>query len=194
MSLSRVKVVNTGSPGGNAATNFYFRSVSGTELSALGAFYTAIKALYPTTITMTIPAAGDIIDEANGNLTGSWSATPPAAVAGTGASIASTASGIEIAWLAAAVVDGHRPVGKTLIVPAAAVAYAPTGVIASSTVTTCNSAGATFLASAVNFAIWHRPRKASPGPPPVTFRAGLSMTPGGVQTRTVPTVLRSRRT
>lgn len=193
MAISRVKVVNAGSPGGTAATNFYFRSVSGTELTALGTFITALKPYIPTTVTMQIPSAGDVIDDATGELTGSWGATAPAPIVGGGAGIAGTPIGFEIAWLAAAVVDGHRPVGKTLIVPAAAVAISSAGVVAPATITAANTAAANFLASAVNFCIWHRPRKASPGPPPVTFRSGIAMTPGSAVCRPLVTVLRSRR-
>lgn len=193
MTLSRVKVVNQGSPGGNAATNFYFSTVGTTELNALGTFLTGLKPYWPTSITMVIPSTGDIINESDGTLSGSWSATPPAAVVGTGGNIGATPVGFEVAWLAAAVVDGHRPVGKTLIVPCASGAINSSGVIAPATVTAVNSAAATFLATAVNFKIWHRPRKAAPGPPPVTFRAGLGMTPAGGSCRTPPAVLRSRR-
>jgi hypothetical protein len=193
MTLSRVKVVNGGSPGGNAVTNFYFRSVSGTELTALGAFITACKPYLPSTITYTIPSSGDTIDEATGALTGSWSATAPSPIAGTGVNMAGTPIGIEVAWLAAAVVDNHRPVGKTLWVPASATGIGNNGAVAPAAITAMNSAAATFLASAVNFAIWHRPRKASAGPPPVTFRPGLAMTPGGAVTRPLVCVLRSRR-
>jgi hypothetical protein len=193
MTLSRVKVVNQGSPGGNAATNFYFSTVGTTELNALGTFITAIKAYIPSSITFVVPSTGDIINESDGTLSGSWSATAPAPIIGTGSGMAGTPIGVEIAWLAAAVVDGHRPVGKTLIVPAAAGAINSSGVVAPATVTAVNAAAATFLATAVNFKIWHRPRKASPGPPPVTFRPGLGMTPAGGTTRTPVAVLRSRR-
>lgn len=194
MSLSRVKVNNKGGPGGAATTNFYFSTISSTELGALATFFNAVKALLPSTITYEIPGSGDVIDEGDGHLTGSWSSTGATSVVGTGTGIQSTPTGIEIAWLAADVVDGHRPVGKTLLVPATASAYSGNGTIAPASVTTCNNAGATFLATAVNFKIWHRPRKADPkADPPVTFRSGLAMTPGGVSTRSAPTVLRSRR-
>lgn len=193
MSIDRVRVINAGSPGGAASTNFYFFIADTTNLTALTAFLNAIKAYIPSTMTMQVPNTGDTVNETTGQLAGSWTATGGSNVVGTGTGIQSTPTGFEVAWLTDTVIDGHRPVGKTLIVPASASAYSGTGVISSSVVTAVNAAAATFVAAASQFIVWHRPVYNRDVDPPALIRPGSSVDVVSGICRSVPTVLRSRR-
>ena len=193
MSLSRVKVVNAGSPGGAATTSFYFLVVTSSELTALGALFTAMKPYYSNTLTFQIPAGGDVINDADGTLTGSWTAGSPQNIAGSGSATQSTPTGIEIAWLAAGIVDSHRPIGKTYLIPAGTGAYASNGIIGAAAISAITTAATTFLAAAPSFAIWHRPRKATAGPPAKPFRPGIGVAVSSAVVRSAPAVLRSRR-
>jgi hypothetical protein len=193
MTLDRVRVVNQGSPGGNASTNFYFVAVTTAALTALGAFYTAIKTYYPTTVSMVIPSSGDTINDATGVLVGSWGTSGGSTVAGGTVGIQATPVGFEIAWLGSGIVDGHRPVGKTLIVPASSSTFNTNGTILNTAVTAIQTAANNFLAASTSFGIWHRPVYNYKVDPPLLVRPGTVMAIASATVRTAPTVLRSRR-
>jgi hypothetical protein len=193
MTLNRVKVNNAGGVGGVATTNFYFLTVTSVETTALANLYTALKPYYPTAITMQVPNSGDQIDDATGKLVGSWSGGSTSSTVGTGGNTQASPAGIEIAWLAASVIDGHRPVGKTLIVPGAAAAFGSNGQIAPAAITAINTAAANFLAAATSFAIWHRPVYNRKVTPPTLTRPGSALAASSGTCRSLPAVLRSRR-
>ena len=191
--MDRVRVVNAGSPGGAASTNFYFIVATTAGLTALGAFFTALKAYIPSTITMQIPSSGDTVNDATGQLVGSWAQPGGTNVVGTGAGIQATPVGVEVAWLASAVIDAHRPVGKTLIVPVSPAAFGTTGIIGPTALGIFNTAANTLLAANSGFGIWHRPKYNYKVTPPVLTRPGALVNIGSAATRSAPAVLRSRR-
>jgi hypothetical protein len=193
VAIDRVRLRSTGFAGGDGFTNFYFTSATGANLAALRAMFDAIKALLPTTVRYVFPANGDTIDETDGHLLGGWSAAAPADVVGTAGGAYSAPTGFLIDWKIAGVVDGHRPIAKTFVVPASGAAMGLTGGILSSAVTTVNAAALAFLSASAGFSLWHRPVKASAGPPPVAARPGgvFAIVSGSCNPKAV--VLRSRR-
>lgn len=193
MPLDQVRVTASLPRGGAAFTNFYFGASTPANLSALGAFYTALKSLYQSTITWTIPGSGNTISELNGKLLGSWSAAAPAPVAGTASASGSDLSGLLITWQGATVVDNHRPQGKFMLVPISSLAYAADGSITTATVNTANAAAAAFLSASAGFAIWHRPVYNRSVTPPTLTRPGDIVAVASGVCRNYPTVLRSRR-
>lgn len=193
MTIDRVRVINAGSPGGAASTNFYFLSATTAGLTALGTFFTALKPYFPTTITMQIPSTGDQVNDATGVLVGSWAASGGTSITGSGTGIAATPVGLEVAWLASDVIDGHRPVGKTLIVPVSSQALTTSGVIGSAVITAVNSAAAALIAATTSFGIWHRPVYNRKVDPPQLVRPGVMVAISSGICRSAPTVLRSRR-
>jgi hypothetical protein len=193
VNMDRVRVVNAGSPGGNASTNFYCLVGTSGVVSALVTFFTALKAYIPSSITMQVPASGDTLNDATGQLVGSWSATGGASVVGTGAGIQATPVGVEVAWLASAVIDQHRPVGKTLIVPVSPAAFGTGGTIGPTAVSTFTTAANALLSAATGIGIWHRPKYNYKVTPPALVRPGALVNIGSTQVRSAPVVLRSRR-
>jgi len=193
MSIDRVRVRSTGFAGGDGFTNFYFTSATGANVAALRAMFDTIKALLPTTVRYVFPSSGDTIDETDGHLLGGWTAAAPADVVGTSATAYSAPTGILIDWKIAGVVDGHRPLAKTFIVPAASIAFNVSGGVLSSTVTTVNTAASAFLSASAGFSLWHRPVAAKPGPPPVAARPGgvFAIVSGSCNQKAA--ILRSRR-
>jgi hypothetical protein len=180
-------------PGGNAYTNFYFGAATTANLTALGQLFSAIKALYPSYVTYTLPNSGDTISELNGKIIGGWAATPPAPVAGTASTGGPSLAGFLIDWKTTTVIDGHRPIGKTIIVPMSNLATDSQGRMSSATQTTVNAAASAFLSASAGFAIWHRPVYDRKVNPPVLTRPGdiVAVTSGTCNPN--PTVLRSRR-
>jgi hypothetical protein len=193
MTLERVKVAVANTPGGPGVMNVYFSLVTDSTLTALGALITAVKPYIPSTITYTIPSSGDILDDTTGDLESSWTATAPAPIVGTGASVAAAPAGLLIDFKAGDVVDNHRPIGKMLFVPCATAGVSSSGGASSTAITALNTAAATFLTAAPEYRIWHRPRKATDGPPPKPFRAGSNVVASAATCNPKLAVLRSRR-
>lgn len=193
MTIDRVRVEQIGGAVGKSYTNFYFQAVTTAALTALGAWFTALKPYIPTASQYVIPATGDTLDEATGHNLSGWTATPPAAIVGTGASIPSVLSGMLIQWRGGAMFSGRRPVGKTIIVPASNAAYVGTGFIAATAATAIDAASVTFIAASTGFIIFHRPVYDRSGPTPVLVRPGGFMSPSQGKLSLKPTVLRSRR-
>lgn len=193
MSIDRVRVRSTGFSGGDGLTNFYFTSATGTNVAALRAMFDTFKTLLPATVRYVFPSSGDTIDETDGHLLGGWTAAAPADVVGTAAGAYSAPTGFLIDWKINGVVDGHRPIAKTFVVPAGGIAFNVTGGVLSSTVTTVNTAANAFLSASTGFSLWHRPVKAKPGPPPVAARPGgvFAIVSGSCNTKAA--ILRSRR-
>jgi hypothetical protein len=194
MAIDRVRVTGSVGAGGATTTNFYFLNATAGNLTALGNLYTALKAIWPIGQTYTIPNSGDTINEVDGSLAGGWSAAAPAPIVGTGGQAWSAPSGLLIRWKIAGVIDGHRPIAKTFLVPIVMGQYDPaTGQVLPATQTTVTAAATAFISAATGFVLWHRPRKASPGPPPVTARPGAFQSIITGQCSPKAAVLRSRR-
>lgn len=172
MGLDRVRVVSSGHSGAPGYTNFYFGTITSASLTALRTLFDAVKGFVPNTVTFTFPSAGDTIDETDGHLIGGWAVAAGAPVIGTSAGNYSPASGFGINWRPAGVIDGHRPIAKTFFVPGGSNVYTGAGALAPALTTAVNAAALAFLASSTSFSLWHRPVKASAGPPPVAASPG----------------------
>jgi hypothetical protein len=193
VSIDRIRILSTGFSGATGYTNLYFNSATATNLNAVRALFDSIKGYVPTGVRYVFPGTGDTIDETDGHLLGGWSALAPADVVGTSAGSYSAPSGFVMEWRIAGVVDGHRPVGKTFIVPSGAAALATAGGVSSVATTAVNAAIVTFLASSTGFTLWHRPKFNRKVTPPTLERPGGSfpIVSGTCSQKTV--VLRSRR-
>lgn len=146
----------TGAQGLPGVSVWYATSAT-TLLSDLATFYGAIKSLLPPTVSIQVAGSGDTLNDANGVLTGSWSASLPAAIVGTGASGAYPAGvGGYINWRTSAIIGRRRLQGRTFICPLIQSAYQSDGTLAPATVTTLASAAGGIVTGA-NTLIWHRP-------------------------------------
>jgi len=193
VSIDRIRITSTGFSGATGYTNLYFNAATATDLNAVRALFEAIKAYVPTGVRYVFPGSGDTIDETDGHLLGGWSALAPADVVGTSAGSYSAPAGFVMEWRIAGVVDGHRPIGKTFIVPSGAAALATAGGVSSVATTAVNAAIVTFLASSTGFTLWHRPVYDRSTKPPTLKRPGGSfpIVSGTCPQKTM--VLRSRR-
>lgn len=183
--LNKIPVVWSGGPGMPGVSIFYADGAATPPLGALGAFFTAVKASFPTGLTWTIPGSGDALDSQTGVLVSSWSAAGGSTVAASGAATSyAGAAGAMVRWNTSGIVNGRRVKGRTFLVPLISTVYA-SGVIQTGTVTAFQSAANTLVTAAgADLRIWHRP----------TAGAGGSAYP--VASAVVPnlaTVLRSRR-
>lgn len=182
--MNRARVEWTGATGLPGVSTFYFPDTL-TDVSALVAFFNAIKALFPGGLTWAVPPGGDVIDEATGELEGGWTATGSGNVAATGGTVNYLAgAGMTVQWNTNSVINGRRVRGRTFLAPTIAGCFENDGTPTAANITTVTTAGNT-LVTATGMYVWHRP---TPG--------GSNGAAVGIANCQVPnrgTALRSRR-
>lgn len=162
MTIESIVVTWTGFPGAPGYSTFYGTSGSGLQ-TALVTFFNSVKAKTPSNVTWTIPADGDQINEANGDVTGSWAGGTVTAVAGTvTGAIYGAPAGAVVNWKTGDFVNSRRVVGRTFLVPLDAGGFDNDGSLSATLRSALTSYATTFLGStSPSFLIWHRP--SSPG-------------------------------
>lgn len=193
VAISRIRVLLGGWPGQPGYLNFYSFGGPAASQAAITTLLTAIKAMFPSGMTYTVPNSGDEVAETTGDLVGGWSGGTQQVITGTGTGSYSAPAGFQILWRSASVVDGHRPIGRTIIVPAAGNVHDTDGSITSTALTTINTAVNALLAGSHNLIIWHRPKYTGKGADRVLVRPGSYVTPTAGAASDKMVVLRSRR-
>lgn len=186
MALNRIRVAWAG-PGliGPGVSTFYMLTTATTGPSDLVTFFTAIKALFPTGTTLTIPSVGDTIDETTGAITGAWAIPGGATVTATGTGVFALGTGIRVKWTTAGIHAGRRVRGETFLVPCTSATFDGTGNVGAATVSAVTTAaGNLLLTNPGVFKIWSRPKVGASG-----IQTGIL----GAVVPYLPTSLRSRR-
>lgn len=182
--LRRWEVQWTGLPGLPGLSVFH--SDAATDLSlVLNAFFTAVKPLFPSSLTWNMNGSGDEFDDATGTLTGAFSGYAGFTFTGT-SSDSNYAAGVGwlAQWRTAGIVNGRRVRGSTFMCPTTNGSFDNQGTISSSSLTTARNAVNT-LAATGDLVIWHRPH------PGASDGSSASVISGSVPDRV--TSLRSRR-
>jgi hypothetical protein len=127
MSIERVTIEVTGGPGGNGVTSLYFLDAAAAQ-PAVCDFAEVWSNALPNDCQLLIKNQGDIIDEENGALTGTWSGGATTGFTGL-ADVAWTAGvGMRIRWQTAGLVRGRRVSGTSFIVPMGATSFGSNGI------------------------------------------------------------------
>lgn len=194
--LYKMSVGWSGLGGGPATTTLYSSAIH--NPTAVKAFFTAVKALLPIGLTWTIPGRGDILNDANGTLTGEWSTGADLTeVSSAVAAAYSAPSGAVVRFTTATIVNGHRVKGRMFLVPLTGNAYENNGTLSGANVTLIQTAGAALISAyAASLAVWARPfegRAATGTLPAIPARAGSTAIITGAQCPDKAAVLRSRR-
>lgn len=145
---------------GDGLSTFYWGSAGLAGYpSAVLAFFNAIKAFVPTGVTWTVPSSGDLIDDATGELHGSWSISGGGTTASTGLSTYAAGVGARVVWVTGSIRGGRRVRGSTFIVPLDSGQYDADGTIKAAAVTALQNAANGYLTSVgANGLVWSRPR------------------------------------
>ncbi|MBA0085016.1 MAG: hypothetical protein HRJ53_08470, partial [Acidobacteria bacterium Pan2503] len=176
--VGRLRVEWHGLPGGTGLSTFYVDAIGSATLmmTSVAAFFTAIKGIVPPAVQWVFPSQLDSIDDATGKLLSSQPVTPNAAISGLGGSNYAATTGILVKWATGGVVDGHRVVGKTFIVPIESTDMTSNGGPSSSSLTTVSNAANNYItAMGTHAVVWSRPfagRPAVGSLPPIPARAG----------------------
>lgn len=161
-SLHRVVVAWSGPQVTGLAVNVLHFSASDPSAPPVAAIYNAYNAIFqsmPGTCQVQVPGSGDTINDTNGELVGSWTATTPAVITGTGSSTAAAGVGACVGWQTGGIVAGRRLRGRTFLVPLSTDAYDPQGTLTSTALTRIQTFASTMMAAGP-LAVWHRPTTA----------------------------------
>ena len=182
--LRRVRVVWNGL-GALPGVSTFYTDAADDVTTDLATFFTAISTWYPSGLSWTIPAAGDEISDATGQLVGAWTGGTAATVNGGTNSAYAAGTGMYINWVTGIIRASHKFQGRTFLCPLTGGAYQADGTIATTVLSTHQTAANTLVATG-KLRIFGRP---FPGNP-------TSGTSGAVTGALIPdqvTSLRSRR-
>lgn len=161
MSMERLRVEWSGDIlVGPGLTTFYSVPGSSPFPASIVSFFTAIRSLFPTGITWTVPGGGDLIDELDGSLVGTWTKSGGGTVTSNGGNQAYAAGvGGRVSWRTSAVRGGRRVRGTTYLSPFLTTQYEANGSLAAAGVSTVNTAvGNLLTAMGGDLVVWSRPR------------------------------------
>lgn len=164
--LSRIRVAWSG-PGvvGPGVSTFYVdHAIQVLDPADFVAFFTAIQGGFHTDVTWTIPGSGDTINDATGDLTGTWTASGGATVSGISAVSYALGVGARIVWQTGGIVGGRRSKGTTFLVPLVTSNYSNAGQLNDAARSTFASAGTSLISNTANaLKIWSRPTPSRAG-------------------------------
>lgn len=185
--FARARVTWTGGAVvGDGVSTFYFGATAAGIHAGLAAFFDAIKNQFPSTITWGIPGSGDVIDDATGALTGTWTDGADSTVVATGApSFYVQGAGARVKWLTSGIVAGRRVVGSTFLCPILGEKFSGAGALDDAMRTQFQTAADGLLGISTALLVYSRP---APG------RAGSMHTVVAAQVPDKVSWLRSRRT
>jgi hypothetical protein len=191
--IQEIRVPIAGLDGGPGVAVFYAPSGDTTAVAALVTFYNAIKNFHPGGVAWTVPSSGDTINDANGELVGTWTQSGGATVTSTSAAGAYAAGvGARVLWQTSGIVHKRRVRGSTFLVPLLGANYQNNGTILDATVTSLQNAVNTLVGSS-SLQIWSRPHKETPPNPNNPDRDGASYEVTAGVVSDLVTTLRSRR-
>jgi hypothetical protein len=172
-SFFRVVLNWTGFNGGPGFTNLYFKTAGDTAVlltdaqnavTKVDAWATALSNHLPAAVSVRVDPTVTEMNEQTGAQIGFLPTTAPAAHPGGDSSGYSAASGACFNWYTSGALNGRRVRGRTFIVPLGGTKYDSTGTLASTTVTSFQTATQTLLDnnSVSRLQVWHRPSVAAP--------------------------------
>ncbi len=156
--VARVRVEWNGLTGMPGISTFYVGTTDA-DISELKTFYDALKGLWPTGLTWTVPNLGDVLDVDTGTLLGTHIFTGGGSVSSTGAAGSYAAGvGARVQWLTADVKNGRRVRGTTFLTHLLSSHFDNTGTIGSTPLGTIQAAASALVASGSPWGVYSRPR------------------------------------
>lgn len=162
--MERIRVEWNGLTGLPGVSTFYADPTVPTAYAAVREFFLDIRDFFPSTLTWSFPANGDLIEDTTGALAGTWSTTSGAPVTGAGPSTVHAAGvGCRVRWQTAGVSDSNRRItGSTFLTALVSAYFDADGTINSTALATIQTAADTLVGDA-SLRIWSRPTGGSGG-------------------------------
>lgn len=126
------------------------------DVAAIRAAYANLIPSLGSGTQILVPGSGDVIEDTTGELVGSWTATTPATVVGTGGGSIAAGVGACIGWATGGIVNGRRLRGRTFLVPMAAGGYDTDGTLGGGSLLVAQQCAGGLMAAGP-LGVWHRP-------------------------------------
>ena len=174
---------------GGGLSTFYFQQGAIGMPADVRAFFEAIKANIPAAVTVTVPNDGDIINDATGELSGSWSEPSGGGITtGTFTGDYAQGVGVRVKWLTGGIYRGRRVRGSTFLVPIGGALCGTNGQLDPATQVILQAAAVQLVADQPTMVIFSRPSDVAPA------TTGESNVVTGASVPSSVSWLRSRRT
>lgn len=163
--LNRLRVLWSGSPvtGDGISTLYCTGSPDGFPASVYD-FFNTLKLMFPIGLTITVPNFGDKINDATGELSGSWSTSDAAGpVVCTGSSSWAAGVGARIRWHTDGIVGGRRVVGSTFLCPIVTPGYDTSGTLENVNRAAIDTEANEIVTEVTGLCIWSPPVPGRPG-------------------------------
>lgn len=186
--LNRVRVSWSGSCIVGASCTTLYYDASGGAVPNVASISTAFGSIYtslPSSVTLTIPSSGDVIDSATGQLQSTWTAAGAQTVTGNDNGNVAAGVGACVTLDTGGVENGRRVRGRIFVVPLPVSSYDTTGTLNNALLGPLKGLGDKLIAAGP-LMIWHRPTTALPG-------TGGAFLVTGARVADRVSVLRSRR-
>lgn len=171
---------------GDGVSTFYFNDVHTGFLADLSAFFTSVGLVIAGGTTFSFPTSGDLIDDATGNLVGTWTEPAQASVLSAGIGQFANGVGARVVWGTSGTTNNRRVKGSTFLVPLTVGCYTGSGHLDDTIRGNLRTAALSLMsASAGEMVIWTRP---------VAGAGGKSQEVVGAEVPDRVSWLRSRRT
>lgn len=143
---------------GAGVSTFYVDEADTGFTAAILALFSSCGFTLPPGTAVTVPASGDLIDVATGELSGTWTDGPGGSVSGSGSGTFSLGVGLRLVWNTSGIRNGRRVKGSTFIVPTVGGIFAADGTISNTTLSALQTGVNTFMTSmGTNLKIYSRP-------------------------------------
>jgi len=157
--LARVRCTLNGTAiVGPAVTTFYVDEAATGFTADIVTFWDGIKGLIPNTVQIVVPSSGDLIDVANGEITGTWNEVGGDDVIGTDPTGWVEGVGARIKWETSGIRNGRRVRGSTFVVPLGVQHFDSAGKLDAAAVTLGTNEATAFIGLLTPaLRIWSRP-------------------------------------
>lgn len=157
--VDRMRVTFVGNPvvGPSIATH-YFRGGTA-DPAAIFQFWTNLKGVMPSGITITVPNAGDTLNDTTGKITSAWTSSGGGDILTNGLGNFTLGVGGRIVWETGAITNGRHVRGATYVVPLYGSAYGANGRLSSGAEGVLQTSATTLLAAVIgDLVVLTRPR------------------------------------
>lgn len=155
--IDRLRVQISTAQGGTGSTSFYSVPGGGHQADVVN-FLTTIKDVWAAGTTVEVPNTGEQLNDANGDVVGTWSFGSPATLTSANSADYAAGVGCRLRWSTNGVRSNRHIFGTTFIVPIAVTAYDSNGTLDDTFAGTLFSLADDFLDDmAGDLRIWSRP-------------------------------------
>ena len=179
----RIELIGTGVIGPSVLT-LYTAGLGGDLTVAARDWLDAQKANITTDVSYVFPSGGDMIDDATGNIVGTWTGGTVLPLAGTGGGAYAKGVGYMVRWLTAGVVNSRHVKGRSFIVPVVGSVFTSDGGV-DPTLGAAIATASNDLVSDLggNLRVWSRPAPGRAGSSHAVTSASLSYVTAWLKTR-----------